>query len=41
MAPVSEAIASAKRILMLLVGIVETRLRLTVIELEEKIQILR
>lgn len=34
--PASGAIASAQRILMLLVGIVETRLRLAVIELEEE-----
>lgn len=34
--PASGAIASAQRILTLLVGIVETRLRLAVIELEEE-----
>lgn len=34
--PASGAIASAQRILTLLVGIVETRLRLVVIELEEE-----
>lgn len=34
--PASGAIASAQRVLTLLVGIVETRLRLVVIELEEE-----